>query len=125
MKLTDSFTIITIMVWALMSGSVALAADAALTTEEVTALISGKTVHGTSSKGKRYRMYFADDGSLKSGDKATGTWEVRDGAVCNTWDHRGPAGCDKVYRRDNGKIYYITPSGGKGKFLKFEDGDQL
>ena len=106
-------------------GYLAYAADTALTTEEVVEVISGKTVYGTSSRGNRYKMYFGADGSLKNSGKEKGVWEVKDGSVCNTYDSRGFAGCDKVYRKDNGKIYYIAPSGKKGKFRKFKEGDQL
>ncbi len=70
-------------------------------------------------------MYFAADGSLTAGDGSTGTWEVKDRSVCNTWESRGFAGCDKVYRKKNGKIFYKTPSDRKGKFRKFKDGNQL
>ena len=109
----------------LFPGHVAFGADTALTTEEVIDLISGKTVHGTSSRGKRYKMYFGVDGSLKNSGGEKGIWEVKDGSVCNTYDKRGFAGCDKVYRTDKGKIYYIVPNGKKGKFRKFKDGDKL
>ena len=109
----------------LASGQVAFAADTALTTEEVIELISGKTVYATSSRGKRYKMYFGADGSLKNSGYEKGTWEVKDGSVCNTYDDRGFAGCDKVYRTDKGKIYYLVPNGKKGKFRKFKEGDKL
>ncbi len=103
-----------------------LAAPLALSSDEVVKLISGKTVHGTSTKGKKYRMYFAEDGklTLTAGNKSTGTWEVKDGSVCNTWDDRGFAGCDAVFKH-KGKIIYKTPSGKKGKYREFEDGNQL
>ena len=101
------------------------AGNTALTTEEVIEMISGKTVHATSSSGKRYKMYFGTDGSLKNSWGEKGVWEVKDGSVCNTYDIRGFADCDKVYRKDNGKIFYIVPNGKKGKFRKFKDGDQL
>lgn len=111
--------------FAVMSTQHVFAGSTALTTDEVVELISGKTVHGTSSRGSKYRMYFGEDNSLKAGDGSTGTWEVKDGSVCNTWDDRGFAGCDKVYRQDNGKIFYKVPEGRKGKFRKFEEGDKL
>ena len=69
-------------------------------------------------------MYFADDGSLTAGNKSTEKWEVKDGSVCNTWDERGFAGCDAVYRNKGG-IIYKTPSGKKGKFREFESGNQI
>lgn len=100
-------------------------ADMALSTEEVVELISGKTAYGTSSRGHRYKMYFGADGSLKNSGKEKGIWEVKDGSVCNTYDERGFAGCDKVYRDMKGKIYYVVPSGKKGKFRKFKEGDHL
>jgi hypothetical protein len=98
----------------------------AMSTEEVIKLISGMTVHGTNTKGKKYRMYFAENGSLAAGNtsKSTGKWEVKDGAVCNTWDDRGFVGCDAVFK-SKGKIIYKVPSGKKGKFRKFEVGNQL
>jgi hypothetical protein len=117
--------LVAIMYVALISSQHAYAGSTELTTEEVIELISGKTVHGTSSRGSKYKMYFGGDNSLKAGDGSTGTWEVKDGSVCNTWDDRGFAGCDKVYRKSNGKIFYKVESGKKGKFRKFEDGDQL
>ena len=81
----------------------------AMSTEEVVKLISGMTVHGTNTKGKKYRMYFAENGSLTAGNKSTGKWEVKDGSVCNTWDECGFAGCDAVFK-NKGKIIYKTPS---------------
>lgn len=107
------------------AGSPVFAADSELTTEEVVELISGKTVWGTSSRGSRYKMYFGEDGSLKNSGGEKGVWEVKDGSVCNTYAERGFAGCDKVYRKKNGKIYYIVPNGKRGKFRKFKDGDHL
>ena len=110
---------------ALISPQLVFADSTPLTTEEVIELISGKTVYGTSSRGSKYKMYFGDDRSLKANNGSVGTWEVKDGSVCNTWNDRGFAGCDKVYRKDNGKIYYVVPNGKKGKFRKFKEGDQL
>lgn len=108
-----------------VSTQYAHAGNTALTTEEVIEMISGKTVYGTSSRGDRYKMYFGADGSLKNSGREKGVWEVKDGSVCNTYDKRGFAGCDKVYRKDNGKIFYVVPNGKKGKFRKFKDGDHL
>ena len=119
------FAVMAVTCFALMSTQYVFAGNTALTTDEVIELISGKTVHGTSTRGKRYKMYFGEDNSLMAGDGSTGKWEVKDGSVCNTWDHRGFAGCDKVYRKDNGKIFYKVSSGKKGKFRKFEEGNQL
>ena len=99
--------------------------DTALTTDEVIELISGSTVYGTSSRGSRYKMYFAADGSLKNSAGEKGVWEVKDGAVCNTYDNRGFAGCDKVYRQADGNIFYIVPNGKTGKFREFKEGDHL
>ena len=104
---------------------ITFAASTALSTEEVVKLISGMTVYATSSGGSKYRMYFAEDGSLTSGDGSVGKWEVKDGSVCNTWDARGFAGCDKVYKKSSGKIIYKTPSGKYGKFRKFKAENQL
>jgi hypothetical protein len=87
----------------------ALAGALAMSTEEVIKLISGMTVHGTNTRGKKYRMYFAENGSLTAGNKSTGKWEVKDGSVCNTWDECGFAGCDAVFK-NKGKIIYKTPS---------------
>ncbi|MGB5705866.1 MAG: hypothetical protein WBM41_03485 [Arenicellales bacterium] len=109
----------------LLSTQYVNAGDTALTTEEVIQMISGKTVYGTSSRGHRYKMYFGADGSLKNSGGEKGVWEIKDGSVCNTYDKRGFAGCDKVYRKDNGKIYYVVPNGKKGKFRKFKEGDHL
>lgn len=109
----------------LMSTQYVFAGSTALTTDEVIELISGKTVYGTNSRGRPYKMYFGADGSLKNSGGEKGVWEIKDGSVCNTYDKRGPAGCDKVYRKDNGKIFYIVPNGKKGRFRKFKEGDHL
>jgi hypothetical protein len=119
------FAVMVVTCFALISTQYVFANDTALTTDEVIELISGKTVHGTSSKGKKYKMYFKEDNTVISGRGSYGDWEVKDGSVCNTWDGRGFAGCDKVYRKDNGEIFYTVPSGKKGKFRKFEEGNQL
>jgi len=119
------FAVMVVACFALMSTQNVFAGDTALTTDEVIELISGKTVHGTSSRGKKYKMYFGEDNSLIARNGKTGKWEVKDGSVCNTWDDRGFAGCDKVYRKDNGKIFYKVSSGKKGKFRKFEAGNKL
>ncbi len=108
-----------------LSACASTGGSTALTTDEVIELISGKTVHGTSSRGTKYVFYFGEDNSLKSGNGSTGKWEVKNGSVCNTWDDRGFAGCDKVYRKDDGKIFYKVPSGKTGSFRKFEEGNKL
>ncbi len=106
----------------LMSTQYVFAGDTALTTDEVITLISGKTVYATSSRGYRYEMYFGADGSLANSSREEGVWEVKDGSVCNTYGNRGFAGCDKVYRKDDGTIFYIVPNGKKGEFHEFVEG---
>jgi hypothetical protein len=119
------FAVMAVTCFALISTQFVFAGDTALTTDEVIELISGKTVHGTNTKGKKYKMYFKEDNTVISGGATYGDWEVKDGSVCNTWDGRGFVGCDKVYRKDNGEIFYKVPGGKKGKFRKFEEGNQL
>ncbi len=123
MRITQCATVVSGLV--LMSTQYVFAGDTALTTDEVIEMISGKTAYATSSRGYAYEMYFGADGSLANSSREEGVWEVKDGSVCNTYDNRGFAGCDKVYRKDDGTIFYIVPNGKKGEFHKFVEGRQV
>jgi hypothetical protein len=58
----------------------ALAGGHALSTEEISALVSGKTLEGTNPiKGFKFVTYFAPDGTfrrIKDGNHEQGTWSV-------------------------------------------------
>ena len=96
-----------------------------LSDKDVTDLISGHTVDATNTKGKKYRIYFESDGSLVNATGETGTWEVREGSICNTYDERGSAGCDKLFRDDSNAIYYIVPNGKTGTIESTTAGNKL
>lgn len=71
---------------ALASG--AAAAERSLTTAEITQLLSGNTVIGSSDKGE-WRQYFdpAGDTTYARGSDAPsrGAWQVKDGKYCSQW----------------------------------------
>ena len=116
----------------LASPSGVLAGTERMTTEELTALISGTTVYGTSSQGKKFIQVFGEDGSLESGNTGRkdsdgkwkpyeyGSWKVKDGKLCNSYTKpkKRSGGCDKFYKTDDGKYVYTTRSGGRGSFDK-------
>ena len=97
----------------------------ALDDTELTALISGNTIDATNSRGKQYSMYFGVDGSLENSAGESGSWEVKDGSICNTYSDRGFAGCDKVFSDTNSEIFYITPSGKTGYIHSTSEGNSL
>ena len=113
--------------------SIVIAGNTRMTTEELTALISGTTVFGTSSRGKKYIQIYGADGSLESGlvkkgqkwkPREYGTWKVKDGKLCNTYKKPKPrdGGCDKFYKTDDGEYIYTTGSGRQGSFDKIIEG---
>ena len=107
-----------------------------MTTQELTSVISGNTVYGVNSKGKKFVQIFSYDGSLISGDadsrddsgiwkpQESGHWKVVDGRLCNTYTKpiARDAGCDKFSRNRDGTFSYTTPSGGQGSFEKIVGG---
>lgn len=68
-------------------------------------------------------MFFGEDGSLENSAGEIGSWNVVDGSICNIYVDRGSAGCDKVFRKDNGDIFYVVPSGKTGTIESIEDGN--
>jgi len=124
------FAVMAIICFGVASHSTALAGKTRMTTDELTALISNTTVYGTSSRGTKFIQIFNADGTLESGNADRrdangkwspfefGTWEVRDGKLCNeyTKPKRRSGGCDKFYKTDDGRYIYKVRSGKRGSF---------
>lgn len=114
----------------------AFAGKAAMTSEELTALISDTTVYGTNTKGKKFIQIYGADGTVVSGPESSrssdgkwkpaesGAWNVKDGKLCNeyTKPKARSGGCDKFFKTDDGKFVYETSSGGTGSFDKIVQG---
>ncbi len=110
--------------------------NTAMTTQQLTSLISGNTVYGVNSKGQKFIQIFSYDGSLLSGSAdrrdesgnwkpdESGQWKVVDGSLCNTYTtpKARDAGCDKFHITADGNYVYTTPSGGQGSFEKIVGG---
>ena len=135
---TVVFVVVLLIGLGASSHSLVLAGTPRMTTEQLTALISGTTVYGTNSRGKSFVQILGTDGSLESGPvKKTlsgktkkwvptefGTWKVRDGKLCNTYTkpQSRDGGCDAFHTSDTGKYIYYTDSGGMGSFDKIVKG---
>ena len=101
-----------------------------MTTESLTAVLSGNTGVGVNTRGNNFIQVFSTDGSLESGNaknrgsdgkwKAgeTGTWQVNDGKLCNKYTEPKVrnGGCDAFYKTSDGRYVYQIPSGKWGVF---------
>ena len=106
-----------------VSGSSYAASWEDLNMESAKALFSDTTIVHS-----KFKQYSAPDGTQKGewgGTAHTGKYFINEeGHYCSTWDDRGFAACDAVYR-GKGKIIYKVPRGKKGKFRKSDAGNQL
>lgn len=102
-----------------LTAGLAVAANApAMTSAEIMALLSDKTLFMVDrAQGRSYgnlvRMYFGTDGSLvahsSSGMSNSGTWEVKeDGLMCNTWRNGWRDGWCYTLHRDDDEVNFIA-----------------
>lgn len=106
--------------------STASAGEKKLSGDEISALITNKTVSVTRKKdGKKWKMFFGADGkAYESADAPTGDWKVDGNKQCSMWIN-GPAKCTHIvdlgggkYARKSGKKLFVT-------WDAFADGKQL
>lgn len=96
---------------------------------DIVRLVSGRTVYGTNSTGKRFLIFFSPKGSMKmSAGKGklrdSGKWKVKNSKLCYAWTKwKKGNDCEKVFVMPNGKVVYTTGTGKKGSFDAFRNGN--
>jgi hypothetical protein len=90
-----------------------LADPRALGTEDIRALLTGNTVHGTWA-GKDYFSYFGPDGSttyVVPGQPATrGRWQAHGDRYCSRWSEVGAETCYAL-EMDGDTLLWVTSEG--------------
>jgi hypothetical protein len=93
----------------------ALAAPKPLTTDEIRALLTGNTVHGTWA-GREYFSYFEANGwttYVEPGKPSTlGRWQVHDNKYCSKWGEFGSESCYAL-EQDGETLLWVTTEGAR------------
>ena len=76
------------------------AAGVALTTEEATAFIKGKSLSATRLAGGTPSLQFKDNGTMcgHNGGSDSGKWRIEDGKLCMRWQRWEYEGCGQLVR---------------------------
>ena len=87
------------------------AAGVALTTEEATAFIKGKSLSATRLAGGTPSLQFKDNGTMygHNGGSDSGKWRVEDGKLCMRWQLWEYEGCGQLVRVE-GKVNHLYPN---------------
>ena len=90
------------------------AAGVALTTEEATAFIKGKSHSATRLAGGTPSLQFKDKGTLygkngNGGGSDSGKWRIEDGKLCMSWQRWEYDGCGQLVRVE-GKVHHLYPN---------------
>ena len=75
-------------------------AGVALTTEEATAFIKGKSLSATRLAGGTPSLQFKDNGTMygQNGGSDSGKWRIEDGKLCMRWQRWEYEGCGQLVR---------------------------
>lgn len=91
----------------------ALAAPKPLNTDEIRALLTGNTVHGTWA-GREYFSYFEANGwttYVEPGEPSTlGRWQAHGDKYCSKWGEFGTESCYAL-ELDGGTLLWVTSEG--------------
>ena len=87
------------------------AAGVALTTEEATAFIKGKSHSATRLAGGTPSLQFKDNGTMygHNGGSDSGKWRIEDGKLCMRWQRWEYEGCGQLVRVE-GKVQHLYPN---------------
>ena len=91
------------------------AAGVALSTEEATAFIKGKSLSATRLTGGTPSLQFKDNGTLygkngnNGGGSDSGKWRIEDGKLCMRWQRWEYEGCGQLVRVE-GKVQHLHPN---------------
>lgn len=109
-KLKGFLWTVTTMVSLGLATGLAFADQRVLTSDEIKALISDKTVHVTRKHdGAQWKIFFGADGKSLSSDTGEGTWEVSgSGEHCNSGIKLK---CAKVVDNGDGTYSRLKPNG--------------
>jgi hypothetical protein len=117
------------LIWSLLLCLLALPAFAApkpLSTDEIRALLTGNTVHGTWA-GKEYFSYFEANGwttYVEPGKPSTqGRWQPHGDKYCSKWGEMGSETCYAL-EMDGDTLLWVTSAGARYP-SKVLPGDQL
>ena len=84
-----------------------------LTTEEVVALIKGKSISTENTRWGSVRLQFKEDGALygnNNGGSDSGKWRVVEGKLCLEWRRWDYEGCG-VVRKVGSEVQHLWPNG--------------
>ncbi len=96
---------------------------------DIVRLISGRTVYGTGSTGRRFLIYFYPKGALRMSAangkfRDVGMWRVENATLCYKWmNPKTGNDCEKLFILQNGKVVYTTANGKQGSFDAFGEGN--
>ncbi len=87
------------------------AAGVALTTEEATAFIKGKSHSATRLAGGTPSLQFKDNGTMyaNNGGSDSGKWRIEDGKLCMSWQRWEYEGCGQLVRVGD-KVQHLYPN---------------
>ena len=91
------------------------AAGVALSTEEATAFIKGKSHSATRLAGGTPSLQFKDNGTMygkngnNGGGSDSGKWRIEDGKLCMSWQRWEYEGCGQLVRVE-GKVQHLYPN---------------
>ena len=88
------------------------AAGVALSTEEATVFIKGKSLSATRLAGGTPSLQFKDNGTMyghNGGGSDSGKWRVEDGKLCMSWQRWEYEGCGQLVRVE-GKVQHLYPN---------------
>jgi hypothetical protein len=95
-----------------LSSSAALAAEAQLSGDEITAALSDKSLYGE-SRGQQVEQIFQKSGQtfyLTGGNSSSGSWAVREGKYCSVWPPSDHWACYAVMR-DGDAVTFVAGDG--------------
>ena len=86
-------------------------AGVALSTEEATAFIKGKSLSATHLAGGTPSLQFKDNGTMygNNGGSDSGKWRVEDGKLCMSWQRWEYEGCGQLVRVGD-KVQHLYPN---------------
>lgn len=129
------------MVFGLAFGGSAIAADApAMTTDEISSLLVGRTLFMVDRSrgrgaGNSVRMYFSPDGTVSasssSGMSNSGSYTIKDNTMCNDWrDSRWRSPWCFTLHRDDDDVDFMAITGSPDtgltwKMRSSKDGNQM
>ena len=113
MKNLSSLTFATVALLSLAAAARAQseAAGVALTTEEATAFIKGKSLSATRLAGGTPSLQFKDNGTMygHNGGSDSRKWRIEDGKLCMSWQQWEYEGCGQLVRVE-GKVHHLYPN---------------